>query len=134
MKHEQMIIANKMVEKFRHQWYMLSQNPKLSKSEALTECGFRVDIMNNCFLCEFVYDSTDSGLTTLACSKYCPIDWPKIAPPNLIQGVTPKLSICEKSIYGLWKIEENLSKKSELAEQIANLPLRKKFAIQEATK
>lgn len=55
---------------------------------------------------------------TLGCCIFCPIDW------GSDQGSTSHACIQKDSLYYKWDREKDISKKAQLAKQIANLPER----------
>lgn len=73
-------------------------------------------IINNCFLCEYVFEELKKDIyEPNVCKKYCPLIWP--------DDRCAKLSIVENKqyLFDKWNEETDIEKRKEYATQIALL-------------
>lgn len=93
-------------------WDWLSKYPEKNKEDwpGWDYNGGEVEaVFADCFACE--YDSEGE------CSEVCPLIWPNMENDNFVD--------CLSDLFGKYNYEDNLKKRSKIAEKIRDLKVRK---------
>jgi len=108
----------------RAEWTLLAKNPLLDKDDALKQMGYDpFGIFHMCFLCEFsaqVAQAHHVGYIGKERCQFCPVVWPAGCCTNLSIARNPDY------IFKAWSQTDSIVLKTKLAEQIRDLPDKKK--------